>query len=137
MSSNPILKLTAVLAASFACHAAMAQASAPPVSRAAVKAETRAAEKSGQLTPAGEGSPGAKTPNTPSTKTRAERKAETLEARRAGTLKPAGPGGTLADRTPSSTKSAKTRAERKAETMQAAKEGKLVPAGEGPDAPKK
>jgi hypothetical protein len=137
MSSSPVLKLTAVLAASFACHVAMAQASAPPVSRAAVKAETRAAEKSGQLTPAGEDSPGAKVPDTKSTKTRAERKAETLLARKAGTLKPAGPGGTLADRTPSTAKSAKTRTERKAETLQAAKEGKLVPAGEGPETPKK
>ncbi len=53
--------LTVVASAAFAVFAqgAFAQASAP-VSRAEVKAETKAAEKAGTLTPAGQG-PGAMT----------------------------------------------------------------------------
>ena len=120
----------AAIAASLAAPSVFAQASAP-VSRAAVKAETRAAEKAGQLTPAGQGSaPTVKTPDTGPKMTRAERKAETLRARKEGTLQPAGStqkGDVAIQKLPST----KTRAERKAETAEARKKGELVPAGEG------
>lgn len=136
MKHHPIRTLVALAAAACVGQVAFAQASAP-LSRAEVKAETRAAEKARQLTPAGPGSPTAGTPRGPSTTTRAERKAETLAARKAGTLKPAGPGGTLAERMAPPPKSTKTRAERKAETRQAVRNKEMVPAGEGPGAPKK
>ena len=64
-----------------------------PRSRADVKAETRALEKSGQLTPAGEGSPASADANFKSTKTRSERKAETVLAAKHHELQPAGPAG--------------------------------------------
>lgn len=136
MSSNTIVTAAAVLTASLLSHAAMAQTSSAPLSRAEVKAETRAEEKAGELTPAGEG------PRfndaTRSTKTRAQQKAETLAARKAGTLQPAGPAaGLKADRQVQAAPSNETRAEEKAETRAAEKAGQLVPAGEGPDAPKK
>ena len=131
--------LTVVAAAAFAVFA---QASSP--SRADVKAETKAAEKSGKLTPAGEG-PGAMTSGTagPSDKTREQRKAQTKADAKAHNLTAAGEGpgaatsgGTRGDKTSST-----TREERKAQTKADAKAGKLQPAGEsaGPvgDAPKK
>ena len=74
------MKLTSIayaLIGSAIAQAAFAQASAPP-SRADVKAETKAAEKAGKLTPAGEGTAPAEAPGAKSTKTRAERKAETM-----------------------------------------------------------
>ena len=62
------------------------------MSREQRKAETAAANKSGQLTPAGQGgAPQAKT-TTASTKTREQRKAETVEAQKKGELTPAGQG---------------------------------------------
>jgi hypothetical protein len=136
--------LTVVAAAAFAVftQGAFAQASSP--SRADVKAETKAAEKSGKLTPAGEG-PGAMTSGTagPSDKTREQRKAQTKADAKAHNLTAAGEGpgaatsgGTRGDKTSST-----TREERKAQTKADAKAGKLQPAGEsaGPvgDAPKK
>ena len=58
------------------------------------KQETAAANKSGQLTPAGQGgAPQAKSTSTGSTMSRTERKAETAEANKAGQLTPAGQGG--------------------------------------------
>jgi hypothetical protein len=123
-----------VLASATFAHVALAQASAP-VSRSAVKAETKAAEKAGKLTPAGEGAAPVEKSTTPSTKTRAQRKAETLEARKEGKLAPAG---ALADYPKNSkSKGTKTRAERKAETRAAVKARETVPAGEGPGAPAK
>jgi hypothetical protein len=134
MSSK--LKLTIGAAvASLLCHAAMAQTQAP-VSRADVKAETRAAEKAGQLAPAGEGP----TFNdwTAPTKTRAQRKAETREARQARQLEPAGDTEmAIEDRALRAQKTTTSRAERKAQTRALEKSGRLIPAGEGPDAPKK
>jgi|SRR5450755_2748290 FlaG/FlaF family flagellin (archaellin) len=129
--------LTVVAAAAFAVFAqgAFAQASAP-ASRADVKSETKAAEKAGQLTPAGQGAAPMEKSTTKSTKTRAERKAETRAAAKAKELTPAGEGTNMkADTAGPSTK---TRAERKAETKAAIKSGQTQPAGEAvPDAPKK
>jgi hypothetical protein len=135
MSSKSVLVAAAAVAATFCWQSAMAQASAP-LTRAQVKAETRAAEKAGQLTPAGQGSGPVTAAASGPAKTRAERKAETLEARKAGTLAPAGPN-QKADVADAAKKPTKTRAERKAETLEAAKKGELVPAGEGTPAPKK
>lgn len=135
MSSKSVLVAALAVVATFCWQSAMAQASAP-LSRAEVKAETRDAEKSGKLTPAGQGGAPAAAPAAGPTKTRAQRKAETIEARKAGTLAPAGSTqkADVADRLKPTTK---TRAERKAETREAAKKGELVPAGEGTAAPKK
>ena len=132
-----IRMFAAALAAILIPSLAHAQASAPR-SRADVKAETRAAEKSGQLTPAGEG-PMQPAPGKASTMTREQRKAATTEARKKGELFPAGPAGQTQamDAADASKKSTKTPAERKAETAEARKKGELVPAGEGPAAPKK
>ena len=135
MSSKSVLVAAAAVAASVCWQSALAQASAP-LTRAQVKAETRAAEKAGQLTPAGQGSaPSVKASDVGPAKTRAERKAETMAARKAGQLTPAGQGsGPVTAAAPGP---AKTRAQRKAETLEAAKKGELVPAGEGSPAPKK
>lgn len=136
MSSKSVLVAAAAVAATFCWQSALAQASAP-LSRAEVKAETRAAEKAGQLTPAGQGSaPTVKASDAGPAKTRAERKAETLAARKAGTLTPAG-SSQNPDAAERARKSTKTRAERKAETLEAAKKGELVPAGQGSPAPTK
>jgi hypothetical protein len=113
--------------------AAYAQTDSKPATRAEVKEETRAANKTGQLLPSGEVNAADKQKPTASTKTRAQRKAETLEAAKKGDLQ--SPGQNLYKTNMSQQKatagSTKTRAERKAETKQAAKEGQLPPAGEG------
>jgi hypothetical protein len=135
MSQRTILTATA-FAACVLCQAAMAQSASAPMSRAEVKAETRAAEKAGKLTPAGEG-PEFKVPRT-SNKTRAERKADTLAARKAGALDPAGDADiALQDRKTRAQPTTVSRAARKAETRAEEKSGQLIPAGEGPGAPKK
>ena len=136
MSSKSVLVAAVAVVATFCWQSAVAQASAP-LSRAQVKAETRAAEKSGQLTPAGQGgAPSVRTEAPGPAKTRAQRKAETIEARKAGALAQAGPTQKAddADRAKPTTRS---RAERKAETREAEKKGELIPAGEGQAAPKK
>ena len=61
--------------------------------REQVKAETRAAQKAGELTPAGGGAGPAPKSTKHSTMTKEKRKAETLEARKKGELVPAGGGG--------------------------------------------
>jgi hypothetical protein len=128
------MNATIAVAASVFAQFALAQASAP-VSRADVKAETRAAEKAGKLAPAGEGSAPMEKSTEKSTKTRAERKAETAQARKEGKLAPAG---SLPDYPKDSkSKGTTTRAERKAETKAAVKARETVPAGEGPTAPTK
>lgn len=116
--------------AATASLAAWGQNSAPLPSRADVKAETRTAGRSGQLTPTGEGSPVA-APQPRSTKTRAQRKAETLQSRIAGELPRAGlepewKAARQEARVPSTT----TRAERKSATLAAARANQLKPAGE-------
>ena len=131
-------KLTlAAIALAFA-PMAFGQDSAAPT-RAEVKAETRALEKSGQLTPAGEGSPvnPAET-NFHPTKTRADRKAETRLAEKNHQLTPAGSAAQWKyDQALRAQPTQRSRPERKAETRLAAKERQLTPAGEGPDAPKR
>jgi len=92
MSSRFILVATLATAATLAWQSAAAQASGP-VSREQRKAATAAANKSGELTPAGQGgAPQPKTTKTTSSKTREQRKAETVEARKQGELVPAGQG---------------------------------------------
>jgi hypothetical protein len=115
-----------------------AQTATAPGSRAEVKAETRAAERAGHLTPAGEGRPTDGTSNFKSSKTRAERKSETLQARKNKELVPTGNAAQQKlDVALRAQKPTRTRAERKAETRQDIAQGQLVPAGEGPQAPRK
>lgn len=126
----------ALSAAAFAISAALlalpaqAQAEGSAVSRAAVNAETRAANLAGELMPAGEGSPVDKP--IASNKSREQRKAETMQARRNGEFQPGGLGlykSHMSQHT-ATANSSKTRAERKAETQQAAKHHQLMRAGE-------
>ena len=110
--------------------------SSQPVTRAEVKAETRAAEKAGKLVPAGEG-PTFVVPKTSNT-TRAKRKADTLAAEKAGQIAPAGDAEiAMEDQAIRAQKTTTNRAERKAQTRALERSGRLIPAGEGPDAPKK
>ena len=90
MTIKNALTLAAAVAALFA-QASFAQTTAP-AARADVKAETKAAEKAGKLTPAGEASVPTEKATAKSTKTRAERKAETKDAAKAKELTPAGEG---------------------------------------------
>lgn len=130
--------LAAAMAVAVFSNGAFAQDSAAPASRAAIKAETKAAEKAGTLTPAGEGSPVDRSLSSRSNKTRAERKAETRQARKSGELMPAGETEDLKEeKAELSAHSTKTRAQRKAQVRADAKAGKLIPAGEGPTAPSK
>jgi hypothetical protein len=134
----PRTVLVASIAAAAMSIAAVAQDNTPPASRAEVKAETKAAEKAGKLTPAGEGAAPTEKATTKSTKTRAQRKAETMQARKSGDLAPAGEAeDAKEDKESQSMHSTKTRAQRKAEERADAKAGKLIPAGEGPGAPTK
>ena len=130
MSSNFNLTIAALLSAALYCDAAGAQAAAAPLLRYDVKAETRAAQKAGRLTPAGQG-PEFAVPRT-SEKTRAQRKAETVAARKSGVLVAAGEGGgQRVDRENRARPTTVDRAARKAETRAAEKAGALTPAGEG------
>lgn len=133
--STKVFFCTSVVALALAsAQVAMAQGDASPISRAEVKAQTRAAAKSNELWRAGE----APLPEKPfqSEKLRTQRKGETIAARKAGELQPPGEADYKVNvaRPP---RTDKTRAERKAETLAAAKAGTLTPAGEGGDgAPK-
>jgi len=120
--------LTVVASAAFAVFAqgAFAQASAP-VSRADVKAETKAAPK----TPAGQG-PGAMTSGKagPSDLTRDERKTQTKADAKSGQLAPAGEAGAQKqEKAEKTTKSTMTKEERKAQAKADQKAGKMAPAG--------
>jgi hypothetical protein len=133
---TPFRALAALAGFAFAAavSSAFAQtnAASQPAARADVKAETRSANKSGQL-PAGEATGADKQKPMASSKTRAERKAETLEASKKGELGSQGQAlykSNMSQRS-ATANSTKTRAERKAETKAAAKEGKLPAAGEG------
>ena len=91
MFSKSTLVAVTTLLVTLAWQSALAQASAP-VTREQRKAETAAANKSGQLTAPGVGgAPQAKSTAT-STKTREERKAETAAAAKAGQLTAPGQG---------------------------------------------
>jgi hypothetical protein len=125
----------AAAAASMLWTAAFGQSNAP-LTRAEVKAETRAAEKAGKLVPAGEGPEFAV--STKSNTTRAKRKADTRAAEKAGEIPRAGDAEiAMQDEETRAQKTTVNRAERKAQTRALEKSGRLVPAGEGPDAPKK
>lgn len=117
--------------------AAQTQTDSTSPSRAEVKAQTRAANKAGQIT-SGEATPPEKQAPTVSTKSRAQRKAETMESRRKGELLSPGEATykTNMSQQGATAKSNKTRAERKDETAEAVKEGKLGPVGEAAE-PKK
>ena len=131
MSSRFILVATLATAATLAWQSAAAQASGP-VSREQRKAETAAANKAGQLTPAGQGGAPVSKSAAPagSAVSRDQRKAETAAANKAGQLAPAG-STQKADVADAARKPTKTREQRKAETVEAKKKGELVPAGEG------
>jgi hypothetical protein len=119
----------AAVAASMTWQLAAAQASSP--TRADVKAETRAAEKSGTLARPGElGGPVVKAPEGSGTKvTRAERKKATREANKAGKL--ARPGSSnAADNAIRAQPTTASRADRKSDTRAANKRGELESAGE-------
>jgi hypothetical protein len=94
----------------------------PPVTREQRKAETKAANKAGELVPAGQGGPKMATP-TGSTMTKAERKAQAQADAQAGQM--AGAGDAAAHKPAPKTKSVKTRSERKAETKAANKAGQI------------
>jgi hypothetical protein len=128
MSSRTLLVSAFAVAATLAWQSVSAQASAP-VSREQRKADTAAANKAGQLTPAGGGeAPKAKSTEKSSTVSRDQRKAETAQMNQEGKLAPAG--GSLAE-APSGKASTKTKAQRAAEIEEARKKGEMVPAGGG------
>lgn len=132
----PVRMLAIAAVATALPSLALAQASAP-LTREQVKEETRAAQKAGQLTPAGVG--GARvSPSTAtaSTMTAEDHKAATLEARTKGEPAPAG-ATQQADVAAQKHKSTKLREQRKAEVLEARKKGELVPAGVGNLAPAK
>jgi hypothetical protein len=111
---------------------AHAQSASQPMSRADVNAETKAANKAGQMVP-GEVDPSVKQPPPKSTKNPAERKAETKAANKGGALSDYGKNTYDTYNTKQRqelSKSTKTRSEGKAEAKQATKERKTPPAGE-------
>ena len=133
MGFNLILATAVACGTALAATTVLAQASAP-LSRAEVKAETRAAAKAGQLTPAGQGGVRPSVAASGPTMTRAQRKAAVLEARRNGTLAP--PGSTQkADVAIQKAPSTRSRAERKAQTRAEERAGEMVPAGQGSPSP--
>lgn len=136
MNANTRFAVATVVVTAACLYVTRANALTEPVSRAEVKAETRAAEKAGKLTPAGQG-PVFRTPRT-TEKTREQRKAETLAARREGTLKATGPASDFkADSDIRAQRTTVNRAARKAQTRAEERAGTLIPAGEGPGAPEK
>ena len=142
MKTNHVIRLAAAAAvAALIAPGVFAQASVP-VSRAAVKSETKAAESAGTLTPAGEG-PGSKGfgDTGDSSKTTAEQRANTTMERKMGGLTPAGEGGVNPDHMTKARAHSRNRAAVKSETKAAERAGTLQPAGEAPqpssDSPKK
>lgn len=108
---------------------AYAQNEAGALTREAVIEQVRAAQKAGQLLPAGEAIP-QDTQFAASTKTRLDRKAETLQARRNGEFPAGGMGLYKSHMSAHNVKSVKSREQRKAETMQAVRQHQMLPAGE-------
>ena len=137
MVSKSFFSLVAVAAAAMVAASpfARAQTTTPeasaagtaPVTRDQRKAETAAANKSGQLTPAGQGGPAMAAP-TGAPVTSSERKAQAQADAKAGNMAGAGDAG--AHKPAPKTKSTKTRSERKAETAAANKSGQIK-SGEG------
>jgi hypothetical protein len=95
----------------------------PPVTREQRKADTAAANKAGELVPAGQGGPGMTVPSG-SSMTRDERKAQTQADAKAGTLAGAGDTGTR-KKSPPPPKSTMTRAERKEQAKADQAAGKM------------
>lgn len=143
MKLNSVIRIaaTALVAVSLA-PAAFAQAPAAG-SRADVKAQTKAAQRAGQLTPAGEAPVANDAGNKGrSTITRAQRKADTKMEQEMGGLTPPGErGGNKPDHMNPVRTPPKNRAEVKSETKAAQRAGTLQPAGEASypvkDVPKK
>jgi hypothetical protein len=143
VNTHRTARLTAGIAglvcAAFAL-AAYAQTDSKPTSRAEVKEQTRAANKSGQIATGEEDSMKSQMPKSASNKSRADAKAETKAANKGGGL---GSPGQSSYKTYNTSqrdqlaKSNKTRAEGKAETKQAIQEKKMIPAGEGSEPAKK
>ena len=132
------LALGAVVAAiAVFSQTAFAQAAASaPVTREQRKADTAAANKAGQLAPAGEGKAGTTQPSTATDKTRTDRKAQTQADIKSGGTKPAGEAAEAKTDKTEKAKNAgsdKTRAERKAQTQADIKSGATQPAGEAPN----
>ena len=130
-TNRPLVNLLGLAVAAAIGSAAYAQTE-QPASRADVKAQTKAANKAGQMVP-GEEDPSIKQPAAKSTKNRADMKAETKAANKDGGLGNSGKATYKAHNvTPREqlSKSTKTRAEGKAETKEAVKEHKTPPAGE-------
>jgi len=94
----------------------------PPVTREQHKADTAAANKAGELVPAGQGGPKMAVPSG-STMTKDERKAQAQADAKAGQI--AGAGDAAAHQPAPKTKSTKTRSDRKAETKAANKSGQI------------
>lgn len=115
------------------CEFAIAQLATPERTRAEVNAETLAAAKAHQLTPAGEGAAPVAVPATRSGRTTSQVRAETLLAAKNGTLTPAGEGGDWqVDRRVPTSVSTLSRAAVVRATLAAAKAHEFTPAGEGP-----
>jgi hypothetical protein len=93
-----------------------------PVTREQRKADTAAANKAGELVPAGQAGPKMAVPSG-STMTKDERKAQAQADAKAGQM--AGAGDAAAHQPAPKTKSTKTRADRKAETKAANKSGQI------------
>ena len=134
MKIKTAASLIAAAVALLAQGAYAAEPASAPKTRADVKAETAAAAKNKELTPAGEGKQAAPT-KAKSDKTRTEVKSDTAALEKQGKLAPAGEGKSTT--TPAPKTSDTTRAAVKADTTDAAKKKELTPAGEGPGAPKK
>jgi hypothetical protein len=138
MNANLMSCGLAFAAAALMSQGALGQAASSPMTRADVKAETRAAAKGGKLAPTDEGVVPGPATEPKSNKSRAERKAETKAARAKGELEPTGEAGDLkSDPSNIPSTSTKTRAQRRAEVRAAEKAHAIPPAGEGPDAPKR
>jgi len=134
ISMKSKLALGAVVAAiAVFSQTAFAQAAASaPVTREQRKADTAAANKAGQLAPAGEGKAGTTQPSTATDKTRTDRKAQTQSDIKSGKTAPAGDAAVQkADKADAAKPSQTTRDARKAQTEADRKAGKLTPAGEG------
>jgi hypothetical protein len=140
---NTTMKLIPTVGVAIAIAAAsgltLAESSQAPLTRAEVKAETRALQSAHKLAPAGRdgiNNPLARTPRA-STKTQAERKAEVAEARANGELQAAGDARDVqADRAARAAATTTVRAERRAETRAAEMAGRLTRAGEAGDVPR-
>ena len=129
------IKLCAAIAfaagALFFTQVSLAQSdSTPSSSRSEVKAQTRAANKSGEIWRGGEAALPEK--RFEPSKTRTERKGETIDARKRGELVTPGVANYKAQ-VPMQVRSDKIRTDRKAETVKAAKEGTLSASGEAED----